>query len=135
MTEPRRRRHRLIASSNALVGLLALLGIWTGLPARWLPVDVGATVWAVLLLTTGVALGLGLPRALRFFRIVAGASMLCGTALCAALGYTAGELSGLYGPVGMGGAAILGVALLLLFPYLVVLPGAQLYWLADAQDD
>lgn len=129
------RRHRLIASSNVFVGALALIGIWLGLPARWLPVDLLGSAWALALLVGGVGLWRGGSWALPFSRRIAAVSMLLGTVLCAALAFTAGELAGLYGPVGMGGAAILGVALLLLFPYFVVMPGAQLYWLAEASDD
>ena len=42
------------------------------------------------------------------------------------LAVTASHLAGLYGPVGRGGALILAVVGLLVVPYLVLLPVAQL---------
>jgi hypothetical protein len=35
----------------------------------------------------------------------------------------------MYGPVGQGGAAILATAFLLLLPYLVIFPAAQVFFL------
>jgi hypothetical protein len=49
--------------------------------------------------------------------------------LVATLAITASFLSGIYGPVGRGGALILALAAALALPYLIVLPSAQLVWL------
>jgi hypothetical protein len=45
------------------------------------------------------------------------------------LALTASYLSGVYGPVGRGGAVILTLSAALALPYLVLLPVAQLVWL------
>ena len=50
-----------------------------------------------------------------------------GALLCTALAFTSAHISGLYGPVGMGGALLLGAVALLLVPYLVLVPALQLW--------
>ncbi len=61
--------------------------------------------------------------------------MACVTALALGLfavtvvAVTASWLSGIYGPVGRGGAIILALVAALALPYLVVLPVVQLVWL------
>jgi hypothetical protein len=48
------------------------------------------------------------------------------------LAVTASWLSGVYGPVGAGGAVVLVLVAALALPYLVVLPVVQLVWLRGA---
>ena len=55
--------------------------------------------------------------------------LVLGLALIATLAVTASYLSGIYGPVGRGGAIILILVAALALPYLVALPVSQLYWL------
>ena len=59
---------------------------------------------------------------------------VAGAATVTTLASTAGYLAGLYGPVGRGGALILGVVALLVLPYLVLLPLAQVYVLARTSE-
>ena len=104
------------------------LGVFQGLPSRWWLVD-GAAV-AVIALFAGAGLGL-LGRAAwgpKLAWIASAVSLLLGILLVATLALTASFLSGIYGPVGRGGALILALTAALAIPYLVVLPAAQLVW-------
>jgi hypothetical protein len=56
-----------------------------------------------------------------------------GLLLVIVLAATAGYLSGIYGPVGKGGAGVLVVVALLAVPYLIALPGAQLLYLGPRE--
>src|SRR3954447_9492648 len=105
------------------------LGVFQGLPSRWWPVDGPALV--VIALFAGAGLGL-LGRASwapKVAWIASAVSLVLGVLLVATLALTAGFLSGIYGPVGRGGALILALVAALALPYLVVLPAAQLVWL------
>lgn len=117
---------------NVAAGALLLLAVWTLLPARWWPVDAVGTVLGLLFLHAGGALLAGTPWA-RKAAIVAGAAGLAvGVVLVTTLALTASYLSGLYGPVGAGGAVLLAAVAALLLPYLIVFPAAQLFVLAKA---
>ena len=105
------------------------LGVFQGLPSRWWLVDGGAVV--VIALFGGAGLGL-MGRASwapKVAWIASAVSLVFGILLVATLALTASFLSGIYGPVGRGGALILGLVAALAVPYLVVLPAAQLVWL------
>jgi len=56
-------------------------------------------------------------------------SLVLGLLLITTLALTASYLSGIYGPVGRGGALILSLLAATALPYLVALPVAQLAWL------
>ncbi len=125
-------RHPVMGGLDALVAMLLLVGVWGLLPARWWPVDVGATLLAMALAVAGLGLLTGQVWGPRVAKGVSAAVLSVGLLLVAALAITAGNLAGLYGPVGLGGAAILGAVALLLVPYLVVFPAAQLWFLTAA---
>ena len=59
-------------------------------------------------------------------------SLVLGLFTVTVLSLTASWLSGVYGPVGHGGAIVLALVALLVFPYLVVAPVVQLLWLRPA---
>jgi len=107
-----------------------LAGIWLALPARWWPVDVFGSVLAALLAVSGAALVRRVPWAPRLGAVAAFLLLVPGLALVTALAVTAGDLAGLYGPVGMGASIILTIVFLLFVPYFVVFPAAQLFFLA-----
>jgi hypothetical protein len=65
----------------------------------------------------------------RVARIVSAVVLGLGLLLVLVLAATASYLSGIYGPVGKGGAMVLVFVAVLAVPYLVVLPGAQLLYL------
>jgi hypothetical protein len=114
---------------DAVAAALVAFGVYGALPARFWPVDTLAAV--VILLLAGAAFGLlrSTAWAERVARIASLVVLGLGLLLVATLALTASYLSGIYGPVGHGGAIILVLVAALALPYLVVLPGAQLLWL------
>jgi hypothetical protein len=128
-TAARAMRHPVIAAYDLALGAGLLAGIWGGLPDRWWPVDIFGSALAASLLGVGLALVARRRWAERAALALAALVLVAGLVLVAALAVTSGELAGMYGPVGQGGAAILAVAFLLFLPYLVVFPAAQVYFL------
>jgi hypothetical protein len=120
-------RRKVLGGIDLGVGVLVLFGIWVGLPARWWPVDVFGSLLGLALVAAGVGLFLGLPWAKKAAIGVAAAALGVGGILVIALAFTLSHLAGLYGPVGQGGAILLVFVALLLLPYLVFIPAAQLY--------
>lgn len=121
-----RARHPWLGGADLLVGALVLGGVWVALPARWWPVDVVGTLLGAAFVVTGVGLLVGAPWSERAGVLVGRVALAVGLALVTLLAVTASHLAGLYGPVGRGGALILAVVGLLVVPYLVLLPVAQL---------
>lgn len=122
-------RRTVMGAIDLALGLLFLLGVWTLLPVRWWPVDAGASLIGAGFVASGALLLRAHPLAERVARVVAGTTLAIGLALLIGLSYTVGNLYGLYGPVGQGGAVLLFVVSLLLVPYLVIFPAAQVYFL------
>jgi hypothetical protein len=122
--------HPVMGTLDLMVGALVLIGVWLGLPARWWPMDVAGTVIGLAMTASGVGLLLRLPWGETVGRIVGAVTLVAGLALFTALAFTASYIAGLYGPIGGGGAILLFAATLLLVPYLVVFPAAQLWFLA-----
>jgi hypothetical protein len=120
---------RAYGVANLVAAAVVLFGVFVALPARWWPVDAGALVVGALLAASGVGLVTKKPWADRAARGAAALVLAIGLAFIATLALTASYLSGIYGPVGRGGAIILALVAALTLPYLVVLPAAQLVWL------
>lgn len=118
--------------ADGLTAALLVLGVFVGLPARWAIVDVTACVLAALKLASGVSLMMQARLAPGVATAAAAAALAVGLALVTSLAVTASWLSGVYGPVGGGGALILTLVAALALPYLVVLPVVQLFWLLPA---
>jgi hypothetical protein len=114
---------------NLLSAALIGVGVFLGLPARDGFVDTLSALVIALLLASGVGLlsraRWGRPMA----RVAASASLFLGLLLVGALAISASFLTGIYGPVGRGGAVILVLVAALAVPYLVVAPALQLAWL------
>jgi len=104
-------------------------GVFGGLAVRWAPVDVTAVVVALACAASGGLMIANHRLAERVARVVSAAVLLLGLGLIVLLAATAGYLSGIYGPVGKGGAMVLVFVALLAVPYLVALPAAQLLYL------
>lgn len=104
-------------------------GVFFGLTVRWWPVDVTAAVVTLACLASGALMIANARVAERVARIVNAVVLLLGLGLIVLLAATAGYLSGIYGPVGKGGAMVLVFVALLAVPYLVALPAAQLLYL------
>jgi hypothetical protein len=117
----------MLGGADLFVAVLILIAIWVGLPARWWVVDVFGTLLAIMYGVTGGALARGLPWAERAGKIAGAVGLGIGLLLVTTLAITASHLSGLYGPVGAGGAVLLLTIALLIVPYLVLLPAAQLW--------
>jgi hypothetical protein len=124
-----------IASGQALVGVLLLCGIWLGLPARWLPVDLFGTTIALAALSAAGILTAAHEnaRAMRWVKIVMWAELVLGTLTLSLLATSMAQLAGSYGPVGNGGAVLMGAIFALVLPYLVALPVLQLRWLRRSE--
>jgi hypothetical protein len=123
------RPHRLgFGVANVAIGALLAVGVFRWLPARWWVVDGGAALVASLLVASGAALLARHRLAVRLTRIAAAVSLVLGLALFAALAFTAAWIGGLYGPVGTSGAIVFGLVAVLVLPYLVILPAAELVW-------
>jgi hypothetical protein len=82
-----------------------------------------------LLGASGVGLLARKPWAVQVTRVASIVALVLGLVLIGILAITASYLSGIYGPVGRGGAIILALVAALALPYLVALPVSQLLWL------
>jgi hypothetical protein len=123
---PSRRSTLFFGAAHVATAAVVALGVFAGLPSRWWPVDAAA----VLLVVTQGAAGAGLfasaPWAPRIARVAAIVALALGLFAVTVLAVTASWLSGIYGPVGKGGAIVLALVAALVLPYLVVLPVAEL---------
>jgi hypothetical protein len=117
---------------DLVTAAVILLGVFVGLPSRWAPVDVPAALLVVLDLASAAGLLGKQPWAARVARVSSIVALALGLWLITVLAVTAGWLSGVYGPVGMGGAVIMALVAALALPYLVVMPAVRLVWLRGA---
>ena len=124
-------RHLRAASAQALASLLLLAGIWLALPSRWAPVDVIGTALGVCGLISALGLFANKPWARRVALALSWAALVIGAATVTALCLALAHIAGLYGPIGKGGAMLLGTIAALILPYFVGLPVLQVGWLQD----
>jgi|SRR6185312_1455227 hypothetical protein len=115
-----------IAASQLFLSLLLLGGVWLALPARWLWVDLPTTLLALAAGGIALALLLRAPWAMAAARVLLWVELAFGTLLVTLLALSIAQLAGSYGPVGAGGAVLMGTIALLIVPYLVALPALQL---------
>lgn len=128
--EERDRRARIGFGVTNVIVAVAIAGcVYRLLPTRWWVVDGGAAIISALLLASGITLLRTMPIAERLTRIAAAIVLALGLALVTAMFATAGWLSGVYGQVGAGGAIVFALVTVLVLPYVVVLPVAELAWL------
>jgi hypothetical protein len=116
------------------VACLVILGVFWGLPARWWPIDVAAGVLVAFELASGTALLSGVAWGIALAAVAAGMALALGLVLLTGLAVTASWLSGVYGPVGRGGAILYVLIAALVTPYLVALPALQLWWALRQRD-
>jgi hypothetical protein len=126
-----RRAAVVFGIADVVTAALVAFGVFVALPARWAPVDVAAIALIASDLAAGVGLLAGRSWAVRVARAASGLSLALGLGLVTVLAVTASWLSGVYGPVGTGGAVILVLVAALALPYLVVWPVVRLVWLRD----
>jgi hypothetical protein len=134
-TARRARSHTIIAVYDLAFGWVGLATIWLALPARWWPVDAFGTALCVTLIAVGISLLLRLRHSARAALAAAALTLATGAALVVTILVRAKELTDHYGEAGLGGAAMLIVALSLLVPYLVVLPAGQLVFLLRSDEE
>lgn len=115
-----------VATMQLCVASLLLVGIWIALPARYAVVDGLGTGVATLYAVAAIALLYGARWALGLARVASYVALGLGGLAVTLLATSAAHLAGLYGPVGSGGALLLGTVALLLLPYLIALPAVQL---------
>jgi hypothetical protein len=127
-----RRAAVVFGTADFVTAAVVVLGVFIGLPARWAPVDIGAIALVAVHVAAGAGLLLGKRWAPRVARASSIAALAAGLLLVTVLVVTASWLSGVYGPVGLGGAVILVLVAALAVPYLVVLPVVRLVWLREA---
>lgn len=118
---------RLIISLQVAYATLLLVGVFALLPARWAPVDVGALIAGGAMLFAAASSLMQLSFAKVFTQAVATLTLVTALALFTALAFTAGDLAGKYGPVGMGGSIILILVAALIVPYLAGIPAMVIY--------
>ena len=120
---------RVFGAIDLVAAMVVAIGVFAGLPSRWWPIDTSAIVVIALLGAAGAGLLARAKWGARVARIASIVVLVLGLVLIATLAVTASYLSGIYGPVGRGGAIILILVAALALPYLVALPVSQLYWL------
>ena len=126
------RRGRILCAVGSFTSALVVVGgVFLGLPARWMPVDLMAVVIGLACAVSGTLMALDRGPKERVARAVNLGVLGVGLALVIMLAWTAGYISGIYGPVGKGGAGVLIVVALLAVPYMIALPGAQLLYLGS----
>jgi hypothetical protein len=124
-----RRAALVFGVADLLMAAIVGLGVFVALPARWWPVDVAGAALTGLEVAAGVGLVAGTRWGERAARAASAVALALGLFLVSVLLITASWLSGVYGPVGQGGAIILTLVVVMALPYLVVLPLVELVWL------
>jgi hypothetical protein len=119
--------------ANLIAAAVIAVGVFAGLPSRYWLVDGGAAILIVAMGAAGVGLLARLPWAPLVARSASLLSLVLGLALIASLAFSVSFLLGVYGPVGKGGVILFVLIIALVFPYLVLLPAAQLVWLGPRE--
>jgi hypothetical protein len=126
-------RHIRVASAQFVASSLLLAGIWLLLPARWAPVDVLGSALAAAGLVSALGLVTRRHWARTFALVVSWTALLLGAVTVSALCFALAHIAGLYGPIGQGGAMLLGMVAALVLPYFIGLPVLQVGWLAERE--
>ena len=96
------------------------------LPVRWWPLDGLVGVAVVLLLSTSAIALFDARRADRALNWAAAGLLAIGLVVVTAFALSMAFLSGVHGPFGAFGVALMGLVVLLLLPYAVIYPALQL---------
>jgi hypothetical protein len=123
--------HRRVAAAQLFVASLGLFGVWVALPARYWLVDAPGTALALVCAASAYGLLTGRAWGRTLARVTSWLTLVVGAAAVSTLAIVAAHLAGLYGPVGAGGAVLMGTVAALIMPYLVGFPVLQLVWLKD----
>jgi hypothetical protein len=126
-----RRAAVVFGIADVVTASLVVFGVFVGLPSRWPPVDGVAFGLTALLAVSGAGLLAGAAWSPGVARAASAVSLAIGLGLVSVLAVTASWLSGVYGPVGRGGAVVLALVAALALPYLIVIPVVRLVWLRE----
>ncbi|MFO0695835.1 MAG: hypothetical protein U0230_19895 [Polyangiales bacterium] len=126
------KRHPVVACFALVEAAVVLFVVHGLLPASDARVDAPLTLLAVALIFASLGLFVGAAWARRVAVAVLSLALAAGMGLVTILVAGVGEVSGIYGSIGQGVGLLLVFALLLVVPYLIALPAAQLYYLLRA---
>ncbi|HEY5242323.1 MAG TPA: hypothetical protein VIJ22_12680, partial [Polyangiaceae bacterium] len=104
-----RRAALVFGIADLLTAAVISLGVFVALPSRWWPVDSAAAALTALQVAAGAGLVAGTTWAERAARVASAVALALGLFLVTVLAVTASWLSGVYRPVGTGGAIILAL--------------------------
>jgi hypothetical protein len=119
-------------SSNLVVALILLGGVFVVVQPRFWGFDVPLALIALLQLSSGAALLLRSPWAARALRVSAWVSLALGLLVISLIVLSMVFLRGILGDYGVAAIAVSGLIVALLVPYLLVLPALELLWLKRA---
>ncbi|MGH7281194.1 MAG: hypothetical protein ACRELY_06710 [Polyangiaceae bacterium] len=114
---------------DIIAALVIAIGVFSGLPTRWWPVDGAAVILIALLGASGVGLLRATPWCESLARIASRIVLAAGLVFLALVASSVSYLYGIYGAVGRGGATLFILVGALAFPYLFALPVVELLWL------
>ena len=117
------------AVCDVITALLVLIGVFEGLPSRYMPIDALGSILAAAFVIGAIATVRTFKYANAIARAACGLVLAIGLALFAVLAISASHLMGIYGPIGRGSALLLLLVAALVVPYLLALPAAQLVWI------
>jgi len=117
-------RHVFCAGNLVSAAALTWVVI-AALPARWWVVDTAALIAIAAYVVAGAAWLCPSPACIRLARAGAAICLMLGMLLLASVLLSISWLSGIYGPIGAGGAALFTIVALLTIPYAIAWPLAQ----------
>jgi hypothetical protein len=121
---------RMLFTCYLLVLAAAIvLGVFVALPARFWVVDVPAALLTIAAAGSALGLALGSLWGLELARRTGQFALLTGFALLAGLANGVTALRAVYGPLGQGGVLVFLLIMLLVIPYLIVVPALMLLWI------
>ena len=123
------RSRTVFGALDLLAAALIAIGVFSGLPARWMPVDVCAGVLVLLLSGAGLGLLRNASWSEPLARLASSIVLVFALLFFALTASSVSYLYGIYGAVGRGGATLFVLVAALAFPYLFALPVFELLWL------
>ena len=116
---------------DVIAAAILAIGVFLGLPTRWLPVDACSGLLIFLLLVAGVGLLANAAWSETLARIASRVVLVFGLLFFALVASSVSYLYGIYGAVGRGGATLFVLVGALAVPYLFALPVTELLWLGS----
>jgi hypothetical protein len=114
---------------DLVTAALVLVGVFEGLPSRYMPIDALGSIVAGAFVIGAIASVRSFKHSWTIARYACGLILAVGLLLFALLATSASHLMGIYGPIGRGSALLLLLVAALVVPYLLALPAAQLVWI------